>query len=48
MTEFVEYIREDGTVEYRHPNYDELLRVSNEQPVNDPLFVITDEGVGSD
>ena len=43
MTEFVEYIKEDGTVEYRHPNYDELLRVSNEQPVNDPLFVITDE-----
>ena len=37
MDNFVEFVREDGTVEYRHPNYDQMMaeaeaRVANESP----------------
>ena len=37
MDDFIEFIREDGTVEYRHPNYDQMMAeadamVPNEAP----------------
>lgn len=37
MDNFIEFIREDGTVEYRHPNYDQMMAeadamVPNEAP----------------
>lgn len=43
LNQFVEHQREDGTIEMRHPNYDELMaRV--EEPNDEPL-VISDEEI---
>lgn len=42
MNKFIAFTRPDGTVEYRHPNYDEL--VAREQEVG-PVIEITAEEI---
>lgn len=37
MSEFVEHIREDGTVEYISATYDQDIAAAQAAPVNDPL-----------
>jgi len=45
MENFVEFIREDGTIEYRHPNYDEMIVASQSQTSVGPTFTISDEEI---
>ncbi len=44
--QFVEHQREDGTIEMRHPNYDELI--AREEEPNDNPVVISDEQIALD
>ena len=41
MDNFVEFIRPDGTVEYRHPNYDELM--AQEQVIGPHIEITAEE-----
>lgn len=41
MDNFVEFIRPDGTVEYRHPNYDQLM--AQEQVIGPHIEITAEE-----
>jgi len=43
MSEFVEHIREDGTVEYRNVRHDELLAEAAAIPAEPPLTITAED-----
>ena len=43
MEDFVEFVRDDGTIEMRHPNYDELVEKSMNKIPNPPIEMSEEE-----
>ncbi len=48
MNNFVEFIREDGTVEFRNPNYDALIAEAEATPPNTAVEISAEEMAEAD
>ena len=45
MENFIKFIREDGVVEYRHPNYDKLMEEADALVPDEPIEISAEEMV---
>ena len=47
MTDFIRTVREDGSIEYINPRYDEIIARTETEPVSEPV-IISDEQIAAD
>ena len=48
MTDFIKKVREDGSIEYINPNYDELIAAAEADNTNDAPVVLSTEQIAAD